>query len=129
MILTVNLIITNLPNLAFSELKRGFIIFKSQKIAWDQFDENTEIHLSRLREEGRIFESVVPLISRLTVPSLLILGENDPVTCERHVRAYHAAPQGKIKIFEGCGHTPHKERPELYKNVVIDYICYDSNSY
>jgi len=96
---------------------------------WDQFDENTEIHLSRLREEGKIFDSVVPLISRLTVPSLLILGEYDPVTCERHVRAYHAAPQGKIKVFEGCGHSPHKERPELYKNEVIDYICSDSNPY
>ncbi|GIO84883.1 proline iminopeptidase [Paenibacillus faecis] len=96
---------------------------------WDQFDENTEIHLNRLREEGKIFDSAVPLISRLTVPSLLILGENDPVTCERHVRAYRAAPRGKIKIFEDCGHTPHKERPELYKNVVIDYICSDSDPY
>lgn len=45
---------------------------------WDEFGERTDIHLSRLREEGKIFESAVPLLSRLSVPSLLILGSTIP---------------------------------------------------
>ncbi|WP_342773980.1 alpha/beta hydrolase [Paenibacillus oralis] len=89
---------------------------------WDEFGEKTDIHLSRLREEGKIFESAVPLLSRLSVPSLLILGKHDPVTCERHIRAYKDAAQGETIVMKGCGHTPHKEQPALYRDTVSNFI-------
>lgn len=95
---------------------------------WDEFGERTDIHLSRLREEGKIFESAVPLLSRLSVPSLLILGEHDPVTCERHIRAYKEAAQGEIIMMKGCGHTPHKEQPALYRDTVSKFILAKSKT-
>lgn len=89
---------------------------------WDEFADRTDAHLMRLQEEGKILESVIPLLSQLTVSSILILGDHDPVTCEHHIHAYREIAQGKLVILKNCGHTPHKEQAELYRDTVINFM-------
>ncbi|MFF2014714.1 alpha/beta fold hydrolase [Paenibacillus sp. NPDC058177] len=92
---------------------------------WELFADRTEIHLNRLREEGRMFESIVPLLSTLSVPSMLILGEADPVTCDSHIQAYDQISNGNKIMVENCGHTPHAERPDLYGLIVSTFLLPD----
>ncbi|MED0735884.1 alpha/beta hydrolase [Aneurinibacillus thermoaerophilus] len=91
-------------------------------LEWEQFWEGTENHLEKLREEGSIFKSIIPYLSNLSVPSLLILGEFDPVTCEKHVQEYDQVTLGKKIVFNETGHTPHIEAPERYEEVVTTFI-------
>jgi len=65
-------------------------------------------------------------LSHLTVPSLLIIGDHDPVTCEHHIRTYSESVQGKIIVLKNCGHTPHKEQAELFRETVSSFIIGES---
>lgn len=108
------------------EIPSDYSLYSDEE--WDEFADRTDVHLRRLIEEGKIFESVVPLLSRLTVPSLLIIGDHDPVTCEHHIRAYRETAQGEMAIFNNCGHTPHKEQIELFRETVSHFIIGETSS-
>ncbi|MFS1515356.1 hypothetical protein V1503_02385 [Bacillus sp. SCS-151] len=50
---------------------------------------------------------------------LLLLGQHDPVTCEKQNK------NGKnrmVYVFENSGHTPHYEKANVFTDVVVDYI-------
>lgn len=90
---------------------------------WDKFYDRSEIHYNLLREEGKIFESVLHRIKEVKNPMLLMTAEHDAATCEKHIEVFESnAPNGKIHHFEQCGHTPHYETPDLFKQVVIDFL-------
>lgn len=94
------------------------------EMEWEQLWEGTEYHLEKLREEGRMFKPLIPQLASLTHPSLLIVGEFDPVTCERHIQEYDKVPSRKKIVFKETGHTPHMEVPENYGEVVAKFIKY-----
>jgi len=104
------------------EVASDFSLYSDEE--WDEFADRTDIHLSRLQAEGKMYGSVIPLLSQLTVPSLLIIGDHDPVTCAQHIRAYNEAAQGPVVIVKECGHTPHKEQAELFRDAVSHFIIY-----
>lgn len=54
--------------------------FYSQE-EWDQFEDNAEVHYNRLRDEGEIYKSLLPILRKVESPMLLLLGKYDPVTC------------------------------------------------
>jgi proline iminopeptidase len=58
----------------------------------------------------------------LRVPSLLILGEFDPVICEKHVQEYDKVKLGEKVMFQGVGHTPHTEDPVQFSEVVTNFV-------
>lgn len=89
---------------------------------WDELWDGTENHLDKLHNEGRIFESIIPNLANLTVPSLLILGEYDPVTCEKHIQEYEKVRLGETIVFQGVGHTPHTEASDQYAEVVTKFV-------
>ncbi|KKI85280.1 alpha/beta hydrolase [Shouchella clausii] len=89
---------------------------------WEAFDDRTDIHLERLREEGRIFQSIVSLLPSLSVPSLLVIGDADPVTCDKHVEAYNQMANGHKVVIKNCGHTPHAEYPDVYYRIVSAFL-------
>lgn len=55
---------------------------------WDQFDYDAEVHYNRLKDEGEIDKSLLPILGEVEIPMLLLLGKHDPVTCEKHVKAF-----------------------------------------
>ena len=90
---------------------------------WDQFEYNAEVHYERLKNDGEIYKSLLPLLNEVTTPMLLLLGKHDPVTCEKQVKAFNSILKDrKVYLFEGSGHTPHYEEGNLFMNIVVDYI-------
>ncbi|MFF2484269.1 alpha/beta fold hydrolase [Paenibacillus sp. NPDC058071] len=102
------------------EIATDYSLYSDEE--WDEFADRTDTHLRRLQEDGKMFESAVPLLSRLTAPSLLIIGDHDPVTCEHHVQAYSGTEQGRIVIVKDCGHTPHSEQPDIFCDTISRFI-------
>ncbi|KLV14756.1 alpha/beta hydrolase [Niallia circulans] len=90
---------------------------------WDIFYDKSEIHFNRLRDEGKIFESALPLLKDIRLPCLLILGQYDVVTCPIQIETYiNDIQQGEIYFIENCGHTPHYEAADIFRDVVTDFL-------
>ncbi|NHM30872.1 alpha/beta fold hydrolase [Neobacillus terrae] len=90
---------------------------------WNNFDYNAEVHYDRLRDEGTIYETLLPLIKEIQSPMLLLRGKYDPVTCQKQIDAFKKnARYWKIFIFNNSGHTPHYEESKLFSKVVINYL-------
>lgn len=90
---------------------------------WDGFYDRSEIHFNLLREEGKIFESILPKIKDVTNPMLLAIGKYDATTCEKQIETFKRdAINGEIYVFGNSGHTPHYEDADHFKDVVIDFL-------
>ncbi|MGD6843393.1 alpha/beta fold hydrolase [Bacillus infantis] len=90
---------------------------------WDLFDGRAEVHYNRLREEGKIYDSLLPSLGQVKAPMLLLLGKYDPVTCPKQVKAFEEHVKfGDVFIFDKSGHTPHYEEEEFFGSIAIDYL-------
>ncbi|WP_369899871.1 alpha/beta fold hydrolase [Bacillus manliponensis] len=90
---------------------------------WDEYWERSEIHYDRLREDGELFQSLLPVIKTVSHPMLLILGDYDVVTCEEQVETFKGeAKNGKIILLEESGHTPHYEVADAFADTVIEFL-------
>jgi len=57
------------------------------------------------------------------VPTLIVWGDDDPIIPVDHAYSAHASiPGSRLEIFEGVGHYPHCEAPELFVAVLSDFI-------
>lgn len=89
----------------------------------DELYDRSEVHYTRLRDEGKIVENLLPNLKKVKTPMLLMTGEHDPVTCQHHVAAFqNDAENGEIIHFENCGHTPHYEAPDRFAEIVKEYV-------
>ena len=90
---------------------------------WDALYDRSDHHYHLLREEGVIFTSLLDRIKLIEKPMLLLTGEYDPVTCEKHVEIFKKnAANGEIIHFKHSGHTPHYEEADRFKQVLMDYL-------
>ncbi len=90
---------------------------------WDEFYNRSEVHYDRLHLEGEIFKSLLAKLNEVKHPMLLITAEHDAATCENHINAFEQnVERGFIYHFKDCGHTPHYEHPDHFKQVVIDFL-------
>ncbi len=89
----------------------------------DELYDRSEVHYNRLREEGKIFENLLPTLKKVKRPMLLMTAEHDAVTCEHHVAAFEKdAEFGEIIHFKECGHTPHYEAADRFADVVKEFL-------
>lgn len=57
------------------------------------------------------------------LPTLIVWGENDPLLPVRHARAAHERMAGsRLEIFPEAGHFPHRDDPERFARVLVDFI-------
>jgi proline iminopeptidase len=78
---------------------------------------------SLLLSEGTIYRSIIPRLGGLTMPTLLMKGQHDPVTCEKHVAAFMAnVPQGRVERFSASGHWIRYEEKERYTATVLQFL-------
>ena len=90
---------------------------------WEIFYSRSEVHYERLSDEGKIFISLMPLLSELCMPSLLVMGEHDAVTCPAQLKAYQNDVRlGELSIVRECGHTPHYEAADEFYRIVKDFL-------
>jgi proline iminopeptidase len=68
-------------------------------------------------------ESLLPLLSRLIQPALLIKGEHDPVTSSTEIARFQSdVANGTYRYFEGAGHFVHAEAAGGYTELVTDFV-------
>lgn len=97
-------------------------IFENIELTEEQWG-RSRTHGGRLQEEGKFFESLLPLLAQVRQPSLLLSGKYDPICCEEQTRVFRdVTPNGKIVIFENSGHFPRIEEPDQYTDEVLKFI-------
>jgi L-proline amide hydrolase len=66
--------------------------------------------------------SVVDLLPRIDVPTLLVSGRHDEAT-EACMRPFHdLIPDTRWEIFESSAHLPHLEEPERFHQVMVEFL-------
>ncbi len=90
---------------------------------WEEFYDRSEIHFTRLKGEGEIYQLTLSKLKDVENPMLLIIGKHDVVTCEEQIKTFKRDVQsGKVIVFEECGHTPHYEAADRFAETVIDFL-------
>ena len=58
------------------------------------------------------YEAIVAGYARITLPTLIIWGDNDPIVSPAMgARLQQAMPHACLALIDSCGHNPHEERP------------------
>jgi pimeloyl-ACP methyl ester carboxylesterase len=57
------------------------------------------------------------------IPTLIVWGEQDRLIPARHAREAHERIRGsRLEIFPGVGHFPHRDDPERFAEVLLDFL-------
>lgn len=86
--------------------------------------ESFERRMSGLRLESSIKDyEIRPLLEHIRVPTLVILGRQDPrgnfdQACESSMRL----SDGTLIAYDRCGHWPHIEHPAVFNRDVTDFL-------
>ncbi len=66
----------------------------------------------------------IPLedLSRIDVPTLVLVGDDDIVSLEHTFALFRAIPNSQLAVAPGTSHTAMMEKPELVNRLVLDFI-------
>jgi len=68
-------------------------------------------------------EIITETLTKITSPSLIIWGENDPVIPIKYAEDFVSTIQDcRFFKMSGCGHTPYVDDPEKFANTVISFL-------
>ena len=68
-------------------------------------------------------EVITKTLTKITSPSLIIWGENDPVIPIKYAEDFVSTIQDcRFFKMSGCGHTPYVDDPEKFANTVISFL-------
>lgn len=63
-------------------------------------------------------------MERITVPTLVAIGRDDPATpLDVHEDAARRVPQGRLAVFDRAGHLPFYERPDEFNRAVLEFLA------
>jgi proline iminopeptidase len=68
---------------------------------------------------------VVDQLARISCPTLVCVGELDPVTpvaASREIMAALPSEMGRLEVLDGAGHFPWLDRPERYGSLVTGFV-------
>lgn len=86
--------------------------------------------LSRQPRDGYIATCIAlrdcdlaPLVARITVPTICVVGDHDRSTPPRAVADFaRAIPGARFELIEDCGHIPSIEQPEALANIIRAFL-------
>ena len=82
------------------------------------------VNLRGQREE--LFRDLHDRLPTLTVPTMIIWGDRDPIVPVRHAYvAQKLIANSQVRIIEGCGHLPQMECPEDFNELVLNFLTDD----
>jgi pimeloyl-ACP methyl ester carboxylesterase len=68
-----------------------------------------------------------PVLEEVTTPTLVIVGRHDPATPVRDQMAYaDGISTSSAMVFNGSGHFPFLEEPELFTDVAREFLLHGS---
>lgn len=74
--------------------------------------------------DDNALQPLLPHLSSLTQPALLITGRHDHVTGAEQVQAFDEGnPRRKVIEFVDSAHFPHLEEPDCYTRVVTEFVA------
>jgi proline iminopeptidase len=86
-------------------------------------DDHTEVVAMRLINDPGIYESLLPMLSGLQMPALLIVGKSDVVTSPGQIEAFRdQVPHGRVEVFDHSGHFVQLEQAEEYSALVTEFV-------
>ncbi len=69
------------------------------------------------------FPELYEQLGQLKKPVLLIWGSQDPAVPLWQSRSLlELVPQADLHVIEGCGHTPHYEKPEVVNPLLVEFL-------
>lgn len=64
-----------------------------------------------------------PMLGSISVPTLIIVGDEDVITPPKEARAMHAAiPHSRLEVIAGAGHLSNVERPGAFNAVLGEFL-------
>jgi pimeloyl-ACP methyl ester carboxylesterase len=62
-------------------------------------------------------------LARISVPTLVLVGDDDGlVSIEHTVALFRAIPQAELAVIPGASHAVLEEKPELLNHIVLDFL-------
>jgi pimeloyl-ACP methyl ester carboxylesterase len=61
-------------------------------------------------------------LGRISMPTLILAGDDEPFTSEHTFAMYEALPHGRLAIVPGTSHFAIKEKPELTRTLIKDFL-------
>lgn len=90
-----------------------------------RLDNNPTGLATSLREMGTgVQPSLWGELDRVSMPVLLLAGEQDTKFTAIAHRMYSLLSQAQIEIIKHAGHTPHLEQPDVFQKHVIEFLGY-----
>ncbi len=66
----------------------------------------------------------MPTLATISVPTLIVVGDEDALTPVAESRAMHAAIAGsRLEIVNGAGHLSNFERPAAFNHVLGEFLA------
>jgi pimeloyl-ACP methyl ester carboxylesterase len=73
---------------------------------------------------GQIVSASDRLYLAANMPTLICWGDRDGIIPVTHAHEAHAAmPGSRLKVFEGVGHFPQRECPDVFAREVLDFLA------
>lgn len=71
-------------------------------------------------------DSVYPLLSKATMPTLIVWGSQDRVVPLEYSALFaRNIPHAKLSIMRGCGHRPFYQKPEKFNKIMFNFLSPD----
>lgn len=111
------------PRAYFDLFEDCFREFETNEEDKKKMDQKELAHLNALNSVGEINENHRPKIAAIQNPSLLIVGQYDPV-CPEPEREFfrRSAPNGEVIVLPNSAHHPRLEDKEMYRNAVFAFM-------
>jgi pimeloyl-ACP methyl ester carboxylesterase len=68
-------------------------------------------------------EVITKTLMKITIPTLIIWGENDPVIPIKYADEFVSSIQDcRFYMMDNCGHTPYVDEPSKFSKLVLDFL-------
>jgi proline iminopeptidase len=86
-------------------------------------EDHTEVAAMKLINDPGAHESLLPMLSRLQMPTLLIVSKSDLVTSPDQIDAFRSQVRhGRVEMFDHSGHFVQLEQAEEYSALVTEFV-------
>jgi len=108
---------------------QGFLLAMKEAAPQLTSEDHTATAAMKLIDDPGGRESLLPMLSGLQMPALLIVGESDLVTSPGQISAFRGqVPNGRVEVFGHCGHFVQLEQADEYSALVTAFVLQNQDT-